>query len=174
MEEIVYDIPISEVAKLLDKSDRQVRRYVKEKQLKVRSVRVGGHKRLMFNRDDILSFRERVSAGAPQKERAQAEVIEGQVVEGDDGARQIEDAEAAAMESEMPPAVKYVIDALTSEIKELKKESKELHYQLEQRSGQVGFLQGKVEILQEELKMLAPAQKEEDAKKPWYKRIFGG
>lgn len=88
--------------------------------------------------------------------------------------------ENAIIEGIVPDAsdhVKYVIDSLMEQIKELRAENRELHYQLEQRSGQVGFLQGRVETLQEELKMLAPAPKTREEiiqKKPWYRRLFGG
>ncbi len=177
--DIVYDVRIKEVAKILDKSDRQVRRYVKAKKLSARPVRVDGHIQLMFNREQVNAFRQRLL---------------GEETFGDPGheiiadTHLIEDKSSTATHEEPTPvgvadstdvgksdAVKYVIDALREQIGQLREENRDLHYQLEQRSGQVGFLQGKVETLQEELKMLAPAPESQDEiiqAKPWYRRIF--
>jgi hypothetical protein len=178
MSDIVYDVPIKKVAEILDKSDRQVRRYVKEKKLKARAIRVDGHARLMFNSDDVQAFKERFSEdGILSVEGFESDgqiIVDARIVEGSDGGSQAESDDfidsAAADEG---GAVKYVIDALRDQITDLRDENRDLHHQLEQRSGQVGFLQGRVETLQEELKMLMPAQKPEaDGKRPWYRRIF--
>jgi len=177
MDDIVYDMPISEVAKILEKSDRQVRRYVKEKRLTAKPVRVDGHIKLMFNREETLAYKERLARRDSFREPTHEIIADTHLVEDRAGARH---------ETDVPPpdianlgessAVKYVVDVLCEQIQELRKENQELHYQLEQRSGQVGFLQGKVESLQEEMKMLMPATPSQDEiieRKPWYRRIFG-
>ncbi|GEM_PF-1982300 len=179
MSDVVYDLPIKEVAEILDKSDRQVRRYVKEKKLKARAVRVDGHVRLMFNTDEVLAFKERFTEEGilsdVEPEQDADVILDAKIVEGSDDGHEPE----ISAEFDMPDGatggtVKYVIDALREQITALREENRELHYQLEQRSGQVGFLQGRVETLQEELKMLMPAPKpEEESKRPWYRRIFG-
>lgn len=58
MGEVVYDMSIKEASEVLDKSDRQIRRYVKANRLKAKPVRVDGHIKLMFNREQVLSFKE--------------------------------------------------------------------------------------------------------------------
>ncbi len=173
MNDVVYDLPIKEVAEILDKSDRQVRRYVKERKLKARAVRVDGHPRLMFNTDEVQAFRERFSDEGILTAEFESE---GQIiVEGSDDGQEM-DGDSVTDTPDIgggDGAVKYVIDALRAELKDARDENRDLHYQLEQRSGQVGFLQGRVESLQDELKMLMPAQKpEDDAKRPWYRRVF--
>jgi DNA segregation ATPase FtsK/SpoIIIE-like protein len=174
MSDVVYDLPIKEVAGILDKSDRQVRRYVKEKKLKARAVRVDGHPRLMFNTDEVQAFRERFSEEGILTAEFESEgeiIVDARIVEGSDDGHE-SDVEAVT-DTPDTGAVKYVIDALREQLKEVRDENRDLHYQLEQRSGQVGFLQGRVETLQDELKMLMPAQKPEtDGKKPWYRRVF--
>jgi len=175
MSDVVYDLPIKEVAEILDKSDRQVRRYVKEKKLKARAVRVDGHPRLMFNADEVQAFRQRFSEEGILTTAdfiSEGEiVVDARIVEGSDDGHE-PDAEAVT-DTPGTGAVKYVIDALREQLKEVRDENRDLHYQLEQRSGQVGFLQGRVETLQEELKMLMPAQKPQtDGRKPWYRRVF--
>ncbi len=173
MSEVVYDLTISEVAKILDKSDRQVRRYIKEKRLKAKPIRVDGHIKLMFNREAVIEFKEKVTPQLPAEELTQGTVVEGQVVQGIDGAMAAEDITVIdESDTEVPSAVKYVVDALKEQINGLNLENKDLHYQLEQRSGQVGFLQGKIEALQEEVKALSPATKPSVDKKPWFKRMF--
>jgi len=179
MDDIVYDVPIGEVAKLLDRSDRQVRRYVKANGLKARPVRVDGHVKLMFNRDEIAEFSERLRRGGAFKGSEREIVVDARLIEGRDEKLEQERVISAAerTESAEPGAVRYVMDALREHIRELQSENRELHYQLEQRSGQVGFLQGKVESLESEVKMLAPAPKSQEEivkQKPWYRRIFGG
>ena len=170
MRESVYDMPISEVAKVLGKSDRQVRRYVKVQRLMAQPTPIDGHIKLMFSKDEVVAFSLR-----PSKPRGPQILVDGQLLEGHDGVEPgiagiagIDDGESAA--------VKYVIDALREQICELRKDTQDLHYQLEQRSGQVGFLQGKVEALEEEMKALMPARPAQDQiieKKPWYRRMFG-
>ena len=175
MTEAVYDVPISEVASLLEKSDRQVRRYVKGRRLEAQPVRIQGHLKLMFNREEVLTFRERFSEGGFFGDSGREIVVDAHLVEDetDTGSAPISDVDADAPAAS---AVKYVIDALREQITDLQKENRELHYQLEQRSGQVGFLQGKVEAIQEEMKMLMPAsgsREEIVRRKPWYRRLFG-
>jgi predicted RNase H-like nuclease (RuvC/YqgF family) len=176
MNDAVYDMPISEVAAVLDKSDRQIRRYVKEKRLKAVPVRVDGHVKLMFNREEVLAYKEKLMSGDSQN-RPHAEIIADTKLVEEANWTEVEEAksnDAEVYDAAFDSTVKYVIDALREQIRELRKENQELHYQLEQRSGQVGFLQGKVEALQEELKMLMPPPQEEKARrKPWYKRLFG-
>lgn len=179
MNDVVYDLPIKEVADILDKSDRQVRRYVKERKLKARAVRVDGHVRLMFNTDDVLVFKERfneegiLTENAPQPE--DRVIIDARIVEGSDGGDEpVVEAVADTSDVGDGAAVKYVIDALREQITELRDENRELHQELQRHSGMIGFWQGKAELLQEEMKALMPVQKPEDTKKPWYKRIFGG
>lgn len=178
MNDAVYDMPISEVAEILDKSDRQVRRYVKEKRLKAIPVRVDGHVKLMFNREEVLAYKERLEGGDGFQDEPREVVADARLID-ESSPEEATEPKIADVEITSPTAdsaVKYVIDALREQIRELRKENQELHYQLEQRSGQVGFLQGRVETLQEELKMLMPssaAQEEITRKKPWYKRLFG-
>lgn len=178
MKDAVYDMPISEVTEILDKSDRQVRRYVKEKRLKAIPVRVDGHIKLMFNREEVLAYKERLDGGDGLHDEPREVVADTRLID-EDSPQEGSESKIADMEIAGPTAdsaVKYVIDALREQIRELRKENQELHYQLEQRSGQVGFLQGRVETLQEELKMLMPSsavQEEIERKKPWYKRLFG-
>lgn len=178
MNDVVYDVPIREVAKILDKSDRQVRRYVKAKKLNARPVRISGHIKLMFNRDQVQAFGERLVRGGVFGDSGREVVADAQLIEHDDDAAGREPAVSGVddMVGGEPAAVKYVIDALGEQIRELRKDNRELHYQLEQRSGQVGFLQGKVETLEEEMKMLMPSaasQEEIVERKPWYRRLFG-
>lgn len=171
MSEVVYDMPIGEVAKVLGKSDRQVRRYVKERRLMARPTPIDGHIKLMFSKDEVVSFSER-----PSKPTGSPEIlVDGRLLEGHDsgepGIAGITD-----MDDSGSAAVKYVIDVLREQISDLRKDNQDLHYQLEQRSGQVGFLQGKVEALEEEMKALMPARPAQDEiieKKPWYRRMFG-
>lgn len=179
MSEVVYDVPISEVAKILSKSDRQVRRYVKERRLKAKPVRIEGHIKLMFSRDEVESFKERFTAEGMFGESGHEIIVDAQLIDQDttDQASESEAdvVDAGDVDVEGAATVKYVIDALREQIQDLREENKDLHYQLEQRSGQVGFLQGKVETLQEEMKMLMPAvkvQQELANRKPWYKRLF--
>lgn len=179
MNDVLYDVPIKEVAEMLDKSDRQVRRYVKERKLKARAVRMDGHVRLMFNTEQVLAFKERFNEeGILTEAVSQPEdgiIIDARIVDGsDNGHDPGADAASDASDGVDAGAVKYVIDALREQIKDLHEENRELHHELEQRSGLVGFWQGKAEQLQEEMKALMPAERPEDAKKPWYKRIFGG
>ncbi|MHB1000992.1 MAG: hypothetical protein ACYC27_17255 [Armatimonadota bacterium] len=168
---IVYDVPIHEVVKILDKSDRQVRRYAKERRIKAKPVRVDGHIKLMFNRDEVMAFRD----GNVRPDMDTVEDIKDDKVDNDAqvyvDAQLIDDIPEPDIqvtegrivdntEFNESTAVKYVIDALKEQIHELRDENKELHYQLEQRSGLVGFWQGKAEVLQEEIKALAPVPKE--------------
>lgn len=177
MNEVVYDVPICEVAKVLEKSDRQVRRYVKSERLKAKPIRIDGHIKLMFNRDEVLMLKKGIPDEGVFGQSGREILVDARLVE-DGGNRvtrkktAVED-DADAVESN---AVKYVIDALREQIKELQTENKDIHYQLEKRSGQVGFLQGKVETLEEEMRMLMPATPSQDeiiVRKPWYKRMFG-
>lgn len=173
MTEVVYDMNISEVASTLGKSDRQVRRYVKEKRLKSVPQRVDGHIKLMFNREEVLEFAEQ--QGLPPGPEV---VVDARLVDKEsDGEPEIVGiSDVIDINDSEPTAVKYVIDALKDQIAELRKENRELHYNLEQRSGQVGFLQSKVETLQEEMKALMPSEAAQDEiikRKPWYRRIFG-
>ncbi|MHB0912084.1 MAG: helix-turn-helix domain-containing protein [Armatimonadota bacterium] len=154
MNERAYDLPITEVAKILEKSDRQVRRYVKERRLAAKPVRIDGHIKLMFNKDEVEAFRDGASAEGIFGESGTEILVDAQLID----------------RQESEPAVKYVIDALRDQLNELRDENKDLHYQLEQRSGQVGFLQAKIEDLQEEVKALAPAPKEE--RRGFFARIF--
>lgn len=176
MSEVVYDLPIKEVAEILDKSDRQVRRYVKEKKLKARTIRVEGHVRLMFNTEQVLAFKERFTEDGiltSEPEPDSEIILDAHIVEGSDDGQQPEAAEAD-VDGGDAGAVKYVIDALREQITELREENRELHQELQRHSGLIGFWQGKAELLQEEMKALMPVKKPEDEKKPWYKRIFGG
>lgn len=174
MNGVVYDVPISEVAKVLDKSDRQVRRYVKAQRLVAQPMRIDGHIKLMFNRNEVLAFKDG-SPGGVFGESGREIVVDAKLIEeSGNGAGKSESVQVA--DTGDMGAVKYVIDALKDQINEMRTENSDLHYQLEQRSGQVGFLQGKVKILEEELKMLMPAAPSQDeiiARKPWYKRMFG-
>ena len=174
MSELVYDVPIGEVTSILAKSDRQVRRYIKARKLQARPVRIEGHIKLMFNRDEVFSFRDRFAEQGYFGESGREIIADAHLVEDDSGISEM--ASDAHVDIQGDGAVKYVIDALSEQIRDLQKETRELHYQLEQRSGQVGFLQGKVETLQEEMKMLMPAphsQAEIIKRKPWYRRLFG-
>jgi hypothetical protein len=178
MSGVVYDVPISEVARLLSKSDRQVRRYVKERRLKAQPVRIEGHTKLMFSRDEVERFKERFAADGVFGEFGNQVVVDAQLIEGSPrpDAEEVGAPDSSELGAGDSSAVKYVIDAMREQIRGLRTENRDLHYQLEQRSGQVGFLQGKVETLQEEMKMLMPspkAQEELAARKPWYKRLFG-
>ena len=177
MDDIVYDTPIGEVAKILDKSDRQVRRYVREKRLIAKPVRVDGRVKLMFNREETLAYKERLARRDFSREPANEIIADARLIEDGDGDRREADASLVDIaDLGESSAVKYVVDVLREQIRELRQENQELHYQLEQRSGQVGFLQGKVETMQEELKMLMPATPSQDEiikRKPWYRRIFG-
>jgi len=170
---IVYDVLINEVAKILDKSDRQVRRYVKERRLNAKPVRVDGHIKLLFNRDEVVAFKDnsgRAEVIVPQNETV---YVDAQLMDD------IEDKESPVQEAKLLDSVdngdgtpvKYVIDILKEQIDDLRKENQDLHYQLEQRSGLVGFWQGKAEVLQEEVKALAPIPKSEEPQpaKPWWK-----
>lgn len=173
MSEVVYDVPISEAAKILEKSDRQVRRYVKEKRLKARPIRIDGHIKLMFSRDELGTYKERLIQGEYFGDSGREIIIDAQLIDKSEEAPEIQEDPVVIESGE--PTVKYVIDALKEQIKELRKDNHDLHYQLEQRSGQVGFLQGRIEGLQDEIKMLMPAAKPEtdgSGNKPWYKRIF--
>lgn len=170
MNDVVYDMPISEVAGTLGKSDRQVRRYVKERRLTAKPTRVDGHIKLMFSKDEVIAFGER-----PPKSEGPEILVDGQLLEGDAG-DEPGIAGITGMDDGESAAVKYVIDALREQIHGLREENKDLHYQLEQRSGQVGFLQGKVEALEDEMKALMPAKPAQDEiieRKPWYRRMFG-
>lgn len=176
MNDIIYDVPIREVAKILEKSDRQVRRYVKDRRLVARPIRVDGHIKLMFNRNEVTAYRERFSDGVFFGESGQEIVVDAQLIGDDGNGAEHEHVSFDSPDIDETGAVKYVIDTLRDQIKELQQESNDLHYQLEQRSGQVGFLQGKVEMLQEEIKMLMPAMPTQDEiveRKPWYRRLFG-
>lgn len=170
MDTTVYDVTIGEVASMLDKSDRQVRRYVKAKRLRAKPVRIGGHIKLMFNKDQVVGFKETLETlEQPEPEQI---VVDARLVDG----QKAETEEAVEAEKEYQgeeKAVKYVIDALKEQIDGLRNENKDLHYQLEQRSGQVGFLQGKIETLEEEIKMLAPVPKQEEPRKSLWQRLFG-
>lgn len=179
MSEVVYDVPISEVAKILSKSDRQVRRYVKVRRLKAKPVRIQGHLKLMFSRDEVESFKEHFSAEGIFGESGHEIIVDAQFIdqadEGDTSASESDTIDISELGTGEASSVKYAIDALREQIRDLRVENKDLHYQLEQRSGQVGFLQGKVETLQEDMKMLMPAVKAQEElaqHKPWYKRIF--
>lgn len=178
MNDIVYDVPISEVAKILTKSDRQVRRYVKGRKLSARPVRIEGHIKLMFSREDVLAFKDRFAGEGYFGESGREIIVDAHLLdddrEGVAGDTRVSD--TGVVDGGEPSAVKYVIDALREQMRDLQKETRELHYQLEQRSGQVGFLQGKVETLEEEMKMLMPAAKSQEVivkRKPWYRRLFG-
>lgn len=167
------DISINEVAKILDKSDRQVRRYVKERRLKSKQVRVDGHVKLMFSREDVEEFKLQFTPEGVFAGEAREVVTDAPVAEAVPEAEPVEIVESVAAEDSL--AVKYVIDVLREQIAHLNDENKDLHYQLEQRSGQVGFLQGQIDALQTEVKMLAPAAKAEVVtveKKSWFQRVF--
>ena len=178
MTEVVYDVPISEAAKILEKSDRQVRRYVKEKRLKARPVRVDGHIKLMFSREELDMYKERLTQGEYFGDTGREIVVDAQLIDEAEGSTEArQEPEVIVLdEVDSAVAVKYVIDAMKEQIHNLRKENKDLYYQLEQRSGQVGFLQGRIEGLQEEIKALMPVPKSEpevDIKRSWYKRMFG-
>lgn len=172
---IVYDIPINEVAKILDKSDRQVRRYVKERRLNAKPIRIDGHIKLLFNHEEVVAFRDgsgRPDVIIPQNEPT---YIDAQLMDD------LEDLESPVQEAKLLDGpensdgtpVKYIIDILKEQIDNLRKENQDLHYQLEQRSGLVGFWQGKAEVLQEEVKALSPVPKpEEPEPKPTKKPIW--
>lgn len=168
MDDNVYDVPISEAVEILEKSDRQVRRYVRDKLIKAIPLRVQGHVKLMFNREELVAFKERLAQGGTFGKLGYEGVAH--VRSGEDN-----NTGSAATHDVKDASIRYVVDALLEQIRELRKENQELYYQLEQRSGQVGFLQAKVETLKEELKMLMPPQKEREEvvkQKPWYKRLF--
>lgn len=169
----VYDMPINEVVKILDKSDRQVRRYVKEKSLRAKPVRIDGHIKLMFSRDEVIAFSERFSRESVSDDSGTEIVIDAQLIGNNgNGAKELKEITVIdTLDIDEGNAVRYAIDALKEQISDLKQENKDLHYQLEQRSGQVGFLQGKIEALQDEVKALMPAPKPEHT--PWYRRLFG-
>lgn len=171
---IVYDVPINEVAKIIDKSDRQVRRYVKERRLHAKPIRVDGHIKLLFNREEVVAFKDnsgRADVIIPQGEPV---FVDAQLIDD------MEDLESPVQEAKLldggdtgdGTAVKYVIDILKEQIDNLRKENQDLHYQLEQRSGLVGFWQGKAEVLQEEVKALAPASKPEEPEEPKQERSW--
>ncbi|MBP6965003.1 MAG: helix-turn-helix domain-containing protein [Armatimonadetes bacterium] len=178
MSDIVYDLPIREVAEMLDKSDRQVRRYVKEKKLPARAVRIEGHVRLMFNSDDVRAFRQRFNEeGILTSEEMSPEegvIIDAQLIDRPREGSESED-ETVIDAYDVPDsgAVKYVIDVLKEQISELRDENRRLHREVEERAGLIGFWQGRAEILQEEVKALMPIPKPEDEKMPWYRRVFG-
>ncbi|MDH7482239.1 MAG: hypothetical protein QHH26_09755 [Armatimonadota bacterium] len=179
MNEVIYDMSIKEASEILEKSDRQIRRYVKANRLKARPVRVDGHIKLMFNREQVLNFKETLMKESALGESDNKIMVDAKLInKATDGeSEKDETAVIDGIASIAPDHIKYVIDTLLEQIKELRAENRELHYQLEQRSGQVGFLQGRVETLQEELKMLAPAPKTREEitqRKPWYRKIFGG
>lgn len=169
----VYDVPINEVAKILDKSDRQVRRYVKERRLNAKPIRVDGHIKLLFNHDEVVAFKD--NSGRPDAATQQGEptYIDAQLMDD------LEDLESPVQQAKIIDGadagdgtpVKYVIDILKEQIDNLRKENQDLHYQLEQRSGLVGFWQGKAEVLQEEVKALSPIPKPEESepKRPWWR-----
>ncbi len=172
MSEVVYDVPISEVAKLLSKSDRQVRRYVKERRLKAAPLRIEGHVKLMFSRDEVMAFGEQFVADGVFGESGDEIIVDAQVIGKDTSTDSASDDDVDVLDVGAS-SVKYAIDVLREQLKDQRKENKDLHYQLEQRSGQVGFLQSRVESLQDEIKALMPAPKPEAVdKKPWFKRIF--
>ncbi|MHB1455727.1 MAG: helix-turn-helix domain-containing protein [Armatimonadota bacterium] len=170
----VYDVPINEVAKILDKSDRQVRRYVKERRLNAKPIRVDGHIKLLFNHKEVVAFKD--NSGRPDAVTPQVEptFIDAQLIDD------MEDLELPVQEAKIIDGadtsdgtpVKYVIDILKDQIDNLRKENQDLHYQLEQRSGLVGFWQGKAEVLQEEVKALSPVPKPEEEPKPIKKPIW--
>jgi hypothetical protein len=174
MTETTIEITIADVAKILDKSDRQVRRYVKERRLKANPVRVDGHVKLMFNREEVEAFQARISPDHPSPQESAHVVMDGVLVDEVSDDDDIERSDDNAVTMDVDGGVKYVVDALREQLDALRTENRDLHYQLEQRSGQVGFLQAKIETLQEEVKALAPAKKMETADtRPWYKRMFG-
>lgn len=164
-------ITIAEVAKLLDKSDRQIRRYVKERRLKADSVRVDGHVKLLFHRGEVEAFKSGLAPERPVEE--ETDIVDAEFVGEDSDGEDTGHPDGTDVIPDIDGGVKYVVDALCEQLGALRTENRELHYQLEQRSGQVGFLQAKIETLQEEVKALAPAPKEEEARAlPWYKRMF--
>jgi hypothetical protein len=172
---IGYDVPISEVAAILDKSDRQVRRYVKERRLNARSIRIDGHIKLMFHRDEVEAFKGKFTPEGMLSGEVKQTVQESPASTEAEQSVPEDVTVIQAETTEEPPAAKYVIDVLRDQLIDLRKENRELHYQLEQRSGQVGFLQGQIEALQAEVKMLAPAPKPQEEtieRKPWYRRLF--
>lgn len=176
-ENSVYDIPISEAAKILDKSDRQVRRYVKEGRLKAKTIRIDGHMRLMFNRNELNLFREGLNPPTNEPNESPS-AISGELM--DDELDINEEIQELVPESGTndgnADAIKYAIEVLREQIDVLRQENKELHQQLEQHSGLIGFWQGKAEILQEELKALTPASNQQEDPKParsWWKRLWG-
>lgn len=170
-----YDITIGDVAKILDKSDRQVRRYVKEHRLKANPVRVDGHVKLMFSKQEVEAFKTKLSPERPLQDETLGDVVMEAVLvdESDVNASTSGTDDIIGITPDVDTGVKYVVDALKEQLDALRQENRDLHYQLEQRSGQVGFLQAKIETLQEEVKALAPAVKEQVADiRPWYKRLF--
>lgn len=174
MDTIVYDMPIGEVANILVKSDRQVRRYVKAKRLRSKPVRIGGHLKLMFNKEQVIAFKESLEAQEQVAEYTEQIIADTHLINDTSSQEKNDndDIDEVVLEEEKP--VKYVIDVLKEQINDMRKDNKDLHYQLEQRSGQVGFLQGKVETLEEEVKMLAPVPKPEEEKieKSWWQRFW--
>ena len=169
----VYDVPINEVAKILDKSDRQVRRYVKERRLNAKPIRVDGHIKLLFNHEEVVAFKD--NTGRPDVVTPQGEptYIDAQLIDDTEYPEsQVQEAKIidGADAGDGTP-VKYVIDILKEQIDNLRKENQDLHYQLEQRSGLVGFWQGKAEVLQEEVKALSPVPKAEELEqnRPWWR-----
>lgn len=179
----VYNITITEAAKILDKSDRQVRRYVKERKLKAKSMRVGGYVRLMFNKDEVIAFRD--GSSNPAEANVQ-QTIEGQDVDIMTAADSVEDVKEEAKPNVYDgQAVKYAMDILKEQIDNLRKENQELQTRLERQSGATGFWQGKAEALQVELKALMPIPKTEaeeseavnaeapKPKKSWWRWFWG-
>jgi DNA segregation ATPase FtsK/SpoIIIE-like protein len=166
-----YDVPINEVAKILDKSDRQVRRYVKERRLKAKPVRIDGHIKLMFQRSDVEAFKAKFTPEGMLSSDIRDDTDDVAVTDTLTDSP-VDSATSVAGNQEEAPAVKYVIDVLRDQINNLRDENRDLHYQLEQRSGQVGFLQAQVSTLQEEVKALAPIPKADAANPPrkaWWK-----
>ena len=165
MGEVVYDVPISEASKILEKSDRQVRRYVKE---------------------ELAADRERLMEGEYFGESGREIVVDAQLIgEAEEvvEATEVDEQDVIVTEQAVGMAesgVKYAIDALTEQLRHLREENRELHERLEKTYAQTGFLQGKVEQLEKEVLMLMPAVKPEEAETepepprgPWYKRMFG-
>jgi len=172
MNDAVYDITIGEVAKILDKSDRQVRRYVKERRLKAQPVRVDGHIKLMFSKEEVDAFKQHFTPEGMFGESGREIVVDPGNIDTEDVETDEPVIEAVTVDS--ADAVKYVVDVLREQITNLRDENKDLHYQLEQRSGQVGFLQGQIESLQGEIKALSPIPKAEQPERPsWLRRLFG-
>lgn len=169
MSDKTYDLPIGEVAKVLDKSDRQVRRYVKEKRLSAKPMRIDGHIKLLFSRDEVLAFRDGGATEVSSPEIDEEMVIDAQLV-GDGDGMDVQSIDATVMGAGSGDggAVKYAIDALKEQIAELRQENRELQSQLQNVSGLVGFWQGKAEVLQDEVKMLNPAPKAKRSLWAWF------